>query len=157
MSLRKFLTDHHVEAAKHYARLTACEKAKASSHDALAKTLPEGAQKDHHMQMCAACEKAASHHSREADRHVAAAQEVSTMDMGEGIPTGDTHGPAKVAIGDPDNRFAKDTDGVVGIRPPDPERLRAIPRFGSPTPEDLEKDTAEANLQKLPAFARRTA
>ena len=154
MSLRKFLTDHHVEAAKHYARLTACEKAKASSHDAFAKTLPEGAHRDHHEQMRAACEKAASHHSREADRHVAAAQEVSSMEMSEGISTGDTHGPVKIAS--EETRFSKDvTSDVQGVHPSMPERLRLMPR--SSDLADLAKTQAEENLAAHPAFQRRTA
>lgn len=138
MGLRNHLVTMHSNAAEHHRD---CAKA----HDAYAKTLNDGAEKNFHQKMrdC---------HVAHGEKCVAHARAASQLD--DSIPVGDTHGPGKVKIAADVDRFRKDaTSEVAGIHPEMPERLRMMPRSGDL--RDLAKTQGEEKLAEHPAYQRR--
>lgn len=150
MSLRKHLVDHHANEADHHVRhAKSCVKM-AEHHDAMAKCMSLGADvRQHHEEMRDCYKEMGAEHTRMAEHHVNKCRECSTMDFGE------EHSKVTKIASDAD-RFARDEDGVVGVRPGVPEGLRLIGRAGV-DPEEIAKSNAEKNLAQHPAFARRTA
>lgn len=123
MGLRQHLVDAHTAHGEFH---SACMKA----HDAYHKVLDDGPEKEFHKSMrdahMAACEKS-----------IASARHASTLD--DSIPTGATGVPHKVTLPGED-RFSKiEVDGVQAIHGGVPEGLRLVSRFGSPSPDELEK------------------
>jgi hypothetical protein len=113
----------------------------AKAHSAFAKTLSDGPERDFHSEM-------SKSHLAHAEKCIACARSASELE--DGISTCDTHGPTKILSAA--ERFGKMAE-VVGAIPDNPH-VTAVPRFGAPTPEEVEK-SAEATLAQHPAFARR--
>jgi hypothetical protein len=128
MGLRSHLVSMHTERGEFHRDC-------AKTHSAFAKTLSDGPERDFHNDM-SKC------HLAHAEKCIACARSASEME--DSIPTGDTHGPAKILSSA--ERFGKMTE-VAGAIPDNPN-LTAVPRFGAPDPND-------AAVNEHPAFARR--
>jgi hypothetical protein len=143
MTLRTHLVDSHIALAK-------CFAAACGHHRTASEALTDGPEKACHDAM-------AKTFSDQADHHMKCAQACASMDMNDGVPVGDTHGPSKVLSHA--ERFGKVADDGVAGTVPDNPNVRLVTRAGSPSVEEIEKANGTAAIPEKhrQVFERRTA